>query len=335
MFDFGKFIEDGKKALEQATEAAGSVANTVSEATGGLVNAAGEVVNNVTGGTSQLVEGATSNIMASLDQNGNGTLDIEDIIILALQQPYIKVDRVEFLTKELKNYVSDEQLEIAINTNPYTAKIDSETIEKIANSVIQKELTGVSGISAVLGSAGGLASIATVPTDIAQYYAYMLRTAQELMYLYGFPEIEVNVNTSQLNSSTINMLTVCLGAMFGVSQAATVIKVMAAKLAEGVYKKLLQKALTKGTIYPIVKSIAKWFSVKMTKEVFAGFFKKAIPIVGGVISGGMTYYTFGQCCNRLQEELRNTPLVNKEYDLSEEEEIISAEFDEIIEQDEE
>lgn len=335
MFDFGKLIEDGKKVLEQAAEAAGSVANTVSEATGGLVNAAGEAVNNVAGGASQLVEGATSNIMASLDQNGNGTLDIEDIIILALQQPYIKVNRVEFLTKELKDYISDEQLKVVINTNPYTAKVGSEVIEKIANSVIQKEINSVSGISAVLGLAGGLASIATVPTDIAQYYAYMLRTAQELMYLYGFPEIEVNVNTNQLNSSTINMLTVCLGAMFGVSQAATVIKVMAAKLAEGVHKKLLQKALTKGMVYPIVKKIASWFSVKMTKEIFAGFFKKAIPVVGGVISGGMTYYTFGQCCNRLQEELRNTPLVNKEYDLSEEEEIISAKFDEIIEQDEE
>lgn len=335
MFDFGKLIEEGKKVLEQATEAAGNVANTVSEATGGLVNAAGEAVNNVAGGASQLVEGATSNIMAGLDQNGNGTLDIEDVIILALQQPYIKIDRASFLMRELKNYVSYEQVEIAIKSNPYTANIDSEVIEKIAKDVIQKELNSVSGISTLLGTAGGLASIATVPTDIAQYYAYMLRVAQELMYLYGFPEIEIDTNVEQLNSSTINMLTVCLGAMFGVSQAATVIKVMAAKLAEGVHKKLLQKALTKGMVYPIVKKIASWFSVKMTKEIFAGFFKKAIPVVGGVISGGMTYYTFGQCCNRLQEELRNTPLVNKEYDLSEEEEIISVEFDEIIEQDEE
>lgn len=217
MFDFGKLIEEGKKAVGQASEAVGGVAGSIAEATGGLVNAAGETVSNVTGGASQLVSGATSNIMASLDQNGNGSLDIEDIIILALQQPHIKVDRTEFLTEELKDYVSEEQLEIAISTNPYTAKIDSETIEKIANSVIQKELNSVSGISAVLGSAGGLASLATVPTDLAQYYAYMLRVAQELMYLYGFPEIDVNVNTSQLNSSTINMLTVCLGVMFGVS----------------------------------------------------------------------------------------------------------------------
>lgn len=126
------------------------------------------------------------------------------------------------------------------------------------------------------------------------------------------------------------MLTVCLGSMFGVSQAANLIKAMASKLAQGVHKKLLQKALIKGTIYPIVKKIASWFSVKMTKEVFAGFFKKAIPVVGGAISGGMTYYTFGQCCNKLQEELKNTPLVNKNFILNEDQEIMVAEFEQTM-----
>ena len=32
---------------------------------------------------------------------------------------------------------------------------------------------------------------ATIPADIAQYYGYMLRTAQKLMYLYGFPQIDL------------------------------------------------------------------------------------------------------------------------------------------------
>lgn len=134
-----------------------------------------------------IVEGATSNIMAGLDKNGNGSLDIEDVIILALQQPAIKIERSSFLMRELKEYVSDEQVLIAIETNPHTANIDSDIIDKIARNVIQKELNSVSGISVVLGSVGGVAAIATIPTDIAQYYGYMLRVAQELMYLYGFP----------------------------------------------------------------------------------------------------------------------------------------------------
>ena len=85
---------------------------------------------------------------------------------------------------------------------------------------------------------------------------------------------------------------------------------MAKALARGLEKQLLRTALTKGTIYPIVKSVAKWFSVNMTKQLFAGFFKNAIPVVGGVIGGGVTYLSFKPCCDKLKASLQNTMLSN-------------------------
>ena len=109
---------------------------------------------------------------------------------------------------------------------------------------------------------------------------------------------------------------------------------MAKALAAGVEKQLLKKALTKGTIYPIVKSVAKWFSVKMTKEVFAGFFKKAIPVVGGVIGGGITFVTFKPCCDKLKASLQNTMLSNPDYQPSAEEDdliIVDSELEEHVE----
>lgn len=92
---------------------------------------------------------------------------------------------------------------------------------------------------------------------------------------------------------------------------------MARALGSGVEKQLVKKALTKGTIYPIVKSISKWFSVRMTKEIFAGFFKKAIPVVGGMIGGGLTYATFKPCCTKLKNVLEDTYLSNPDYDKKE------------------
>ena len=75
-------------------------------------------------------------------------------------------------------------------------------------------------------------------------------------------------------------------------------------------------------MYPIVKSIAKWFGVKMTKEVFAGFFKKAIPVVGGVIGGGITFVSFKPCCDKLKNSLKDTLLTNPEHKDEENENII-------------
>ena len=170
--------------------------------------------------------------------------------------------------------------------------------------------------------------VATIPADIAQYYGYMLRAAQKLMYLYGFPEINTEEKEQTFDSETLNVLTLCLGVMYGTAGAATAVKCMAKALASGVEKQLLRRALTKGTIYPIVRSVAKWFSIKMTKEVFAGFFKKAIPVIGGVIGGGITFVTFKPCCEKLKETLQNTMLSNPNYQPTEEEEnfvIIEAE----------
>lgn len=77
--------------------------------------------------------------------------------------------------------------------------------------------------------------------------------------------------------------------------------------------------MAKGAIYPIVKSIAKWFSVRMTKDVFAGFFKKTIPVVGGVVGAGLTFASFKPCCNRLKDTLSDTMLSNPNHVSSEEE----------------
>ena len=60
----------------------------------------------------------------------------------------------------------------------------------------------------------------------------------------------------------------------------------------------------------------------MTKEVFAGFFKKAIPLVGGVIGGGLTYASFKPCCDKLKTVLQNTMLSNPDYLKTENEEDI-------------
>lgn len=249
-------------------------------------------------------------VIEAIDENGNGEIDIEDIIIKGLKTPGVRINRTDFLKKELfKNY-TQATIKDAVVFNPAHAGIPLEEVDKIADEVIKYERNCVSGISAALGAPGGAAMIATIPADIMQYYGYMLRTMQKLMYLYGFPEIELNTDGQVLDSEIMNALIICMGVMYGVAGANNALKAMAKALASGVEKKLLRAALTKGTFYPIVKKVASWFSVKMTKEVFAGFFKKSIPVVGGVLGGGITYASFKPCCDRLKATLRETKLSN-------------------------
>ena len=270
-----------------------------------------------------------NSIMKALDQNGNGEIDIEDIITLAFKTPGVHVTRDNFLQKELYKNHPQAVIDKAIATTPAQAGISSDEIDKIADEVINYERNCVSGISAALGVPGGWAMAATIPADIVQYYGYTLRATQKLLYLYGFPEVDSDEEGIRLDSQTINQLILCLGVMNGVAGANNAIKGMAKVLAVGVEKKLLNAALTKGTFYPLVKEIAKWFGIKMTKSIFAGFFKKAIPVVGGIVGGGITFFSFKPCCYRLKAALQDTMLSNPDHkSTSEENSFINAIEDE-------
>ncbi|MBR2669453.1 MAG: hypothetical protein IKE36_06655 [Solobacterium sp.] len=282
--------------------------------------------------TAQTVKKANNATIEFFDENGNGEIDIEDIIIKGLKTPGVRINRSDFLHKELFKRYPDHVIEKAINSTPLKAGIEPKVIDEIADQVIQYERNCVSGISAALGMPGGVAMAATIPADIAQYYGYMLRATQKLLYLYGFPQIDVNEEGSKFDSETINILIICLGVMYGAAGANNALRAIAKALATGVEKKLLKAALTKGTIYPIVKSVASWFGKKMTKEIFAGFFKKSIPVVGGVIGGGITYLSFKPCCDKLKKSLQNTRLSNPDYIEKEDiPEIVDVEYEEIKE----
>ena len=73
-------------------------------------------------------------------------------------------------------------------------------------------------------------------------------------------------------------------------------------------KTIPQKALTKTLWYPILEKVLKIFGVSLTKGGLAKGMGKVIPILGGVLSGGLTFATMKPMGERLQKEL--SKLVN-------------------------
>ncbi len=281
---------------------------------------------NVANKAKEIAVTSQNTVVKALDVNGDGQIDIEDIIILGIRTPGIKVNRESFLRKELLKHFPEETIEKAIATTPAKADISTDKIDKLADDVIKFERNCVSGISAALGAPGGVAMVATIPADITQYYGYMLRATQKLLYLYGFQQIDTNENEGTFDSATMNTLILCLGAMYGVAGANNALKAMARALSTGVSKKFMNTAVTKGVIYPVVKSVCKWFGINLTKKMCVNFFNKAIPIVGGVVGGALTFATFKPCCDRLKVSLQDTMLSNPNHVSTDEENEIAGEI---------
>ena len=138
------------------------------------------------------VEKIQKELVNKLDANGDGVVGIEDVIVLAMKMPGVYINRSTFLQNELFKNHPQYVIDKAIMTTPAQAGIRASEIDKIADNVIKYERLKVSGISAALGAPGGWAVVATLPADILQYYGYTLRAVQKLLYLYGFPEIDVD-----------------------------------------------------------------------------------------------------------------------------------------------
>ncbi len=167
----------------------------------------------------------------------------------------------------------------------------------------------------------------TVPADMAQYFAHILRIMQKLIYLYGWDDLFDENGT--LDAETTNLLTLFVGVMFGVQEAGKALTQLSIKMAPTLCKKIAAKPLTKGFIYPIVKKVATMVGAKMTKDIFAKGVSKIVPVIGGVASGGLTYVTYRPMANKLKKYLSGLEVADPQYYKKiKETETISVEYSE-------
>ena len=172
----------------------------------------------------------------------------EEIIAQIIKLPVARVDRAEFLHKELIRYYPEETVKTAIEYNPAYAGIGKQRINNIADQVIQRETNKVAGISFAAGLPGGFALAAAIPADVVQYLAFTIRAIQEIAYLYGFDEFDFE--EEELDSYAMDQILIFLGAMYGVQGVDGSIKVIAEAAAQKTSKVLANEALTKTAIYP-------------------------------------------------------------------------------------
>ena len=244
-----------------------------------------------------------------MTENNEGLSVWNKILSTLMSMPGIKVNRDAFLFEKLSPYCDAQKRQQAIEINPVKV-VEGAILDQIAENVIANHTWKVTGTSAAAGLPGGWTMAATIPADIANYYYHTFVVAQKLAYIYGFPNL-IDEN-GDMNEDAINLLTLFIGVMSGVAVANEGLNFVTRGLAKEVVKRLPKMALTKTTIYPLVKQVGKWIGVSVTRQSFAKSVGKIIPIIGGVISGGLTYATFKPSAKRLQSKLKENSALFKD-----------------------
>lgn len=224
---------------------------------------------------------------------------LEEVITNAVQIPGVKVNRKQFLAEQFASKA--DNLEEILEKGPVEAGIKREDIIALSQKLILTRTSQSSIASFVTGLPGGLAMAATIPADILQFFGMALRLAQELSYLYGAQDLwtEGKIDDEKVK----NQLILYCGVMFGVSGAVSGVRVLSTQISKTALKKIPQKALTKTFWYPILKKITSFIGIKLTKTTFAKGVSKVVPVIGGVISGGINFASMMPMANRLNDTL--------------------------------
>ncbi|WP_342422676.1 SHOCT domain-containing protein [Paenibacillus sp. FSL E2-0178] len=237
--------------------------------------------------------------MTNEQQSGQGTMEM--ILAGAVKLPGVQVDRSEFLAQQFAKYDTYGNMSTILERGPLEAGISLSVIDKLAKTLIEKRTILSTAVSTAAGLPGGLAMAATIPADTLQFFGVAMRLSQELAYLYGGADLwQGNTPDSEQVSRE---LTLYLGVMFGVAGSAPMLRILNAPNSRQLLNEQTRQDLAQTMYYPLLKKISSYIGIKITKKTFAQGASKFIPVLGGLLSGGMTYFSMKPMGHRLREAL--------------------------------
>lgn len=225
-------------------------------------------------------------------------ISIEAMITSAAALPGVKVNRRSFLADIFKN--NDSLLPDILEKGPAAAGISREELNAKAEKLI-KLRTGVStAASFAAGLPGGLAMAAALPADILQFFGMSVRIAQELSYLYGAEDLWED---GELDEEMIkNRLILYLGAMYAVQSARAGVRLLCAMNDKSEFVLPDSNRMLRLWM-PLMRQIAVITELKAARAMLTRGISKAVPIAGGIISGGLNYASMLPMAKRLLEDL--------------------------------
>lgn len=265
--------------------------------------------------TDNLAETAESQVEPISDTDSDTSSSTDDeaeefagrLIRKAATLSMVKIDRGTFLRTEIPKYCPNIDAQLAVAATPAEAGVPSAVLDRIAQDAIEFEVKKCAGLSFLAGIPGGLALVGAVPADVAQHFGHVMRIEQKLAYVYGWQSFLDD--SDEVDNQTIMELVVLMGVMLEVGGATSALTKFATNVAQqAVARTIERQALTKTFFYPVMKKVLRYIGVSLTKQTFAKTAAKVVPVIGGAVSGGLTYISFKPSAERLKAHLRALPI---------------------------
>lgn len=221
-----------------------------------------------------------------------------ELVIFTLKN--VKVDREKFLLKEFPEVDSD----LLLKNGPLEF-YSVEELEKKALKIVDNTTNSVALRSFMSGLPGNpILAVALGSADAVQYFASLLNLLQKIIYTLG--EENLFDKFGQLSQESKLKILGYLALMLGVEKMAA--KLLVTEASKEVTKKLINSNISTN----MVNKLAAQVLAKNSGNVAKSSFTKFAPLVGGIASGGITYFTFKKSGKTLVKEYVDILTGNKD-----------------------
>jgi len=262
-----------------------------------------DLLGQVVGATKDALDGASDAYRETFDQLRGSLPTFDEVVAQAIRLPGTSVNRADYITEALGHKYAPLIVHAAVETTPKKAGLTDRQIEKIAKKSMGRDGRRTTALSFAAGIPGGVAGAVTIPADLVQFYGYLIRAIQKLTYLYGWRDlIRIEANKPDLAAS--NGLIIMLGVMAGIDMANDALARLARLRMAGASDQALRTALAEHALSDQVNKISEELTMRMAKRLGGQVAGKAIPIVGGIVSGVITGSGFDEMAKRLLGQLK-------------------------------
>lgn len=211
-----------------------------------------------------------------------------ELVIYTLKK--VKVDRDGFLIKEFPEVDREELLK----KGPLEF-YSVEELEKKALKIVDNATNSVAIKSFITGLPSNPAfAVALGSADALQYFASLLNLLQKVIYTLG--EENLFDKFGQISHQSKLKILGYLSLMLGVDRLAA--KFLVTKASTEVSKKIVNSNISR----TMVNKLAGQVLAKNAANVGKNTFSKMLPVVSGVLTGGISYFTFKNAGRTLVEE---------------------------------
>lgn len=234
------------------------------------------------------------------------SVEVEKLLNGLFKLPTCKIDRNDYLIDAFSPYYPMEKVLQVLRSSPIKEGVPTELLNKLSQEAIKSETCKATSCSFLTGLSpmGLLTAVPTATADMVQFMVHSLRLSQKLAYLYGWPDL------TDLEGGK-KVLTVFMGCMLGVDRAEETIKVLSEELVKQYNRNNDSEEFIVSTplVVTFVKNITEAMAIVLSKQAGKNIAGRALPFIGGVISGGLTYYLFKNAGKNLYNALKEHPIV--------------------------